>query len=134
MRYIPSTKRIIVVGNSNGVTTGFETESFGKKIGDYYGVILTEPEELDEAISRLDGDITGRYFLAVTKSSEGIFIELVYGNRASSIKAKDRSIFTVIGPFDSLKQCIHFKKDFGTPDLTEREYEEAYVRFIEGSE
>lgn len=40
MRYIPSKKRIITVGNSNSLTTGFETKSFGKAAGDCDGTIL----------------------------------------------------------------------------------------------
>ncbi len=133
MRYIPSTKRIITVGNSNGVTTGFETDSFGKTVGDYYGVIVMEPQDLEEAKALLDADPIGRYHLSVSKRPEGVATEVVYDYKASVIRSKDDSIFTVIGPFDDLSSCLEFKELIGDADLTERGYEEAYYKFIRGA-
>ena len=78
MRYIESTKNLITVGNSVGITLGTEAAKMGKGVRDEIGVIVFEPELLDEAVARLEQDGRNRYFISVHLDGELIENEVVY--------------------------------------------------------
>ena len=132
MRYIESTKNLITVGNSVGITLGTEAAKMGKEIRDEIGVIVFEPELMDEAVARLEQDGRNRYFISVRLDGGLIENEVVYGRSARSIRREDGDCLAVLGPFDSLRSCMKFKlrieKD--PPHKTSEAYAEAYNEFV----
>ncbi len=77
MRFIESTKNIVTVGNSFGVTLGNEIFRMNKKLHDEISVIVFEPELLEEAVARLGQEYGGRYFITVRKDSSAAETEIV---------------------------------------------------------
>ena len=132
MRYIESTKNLITVGNSVGITLGTEAAKMGKGVRDEIGVIVFEPELMDEAVARLEQDDRNRHFLSVHLDGGLIENEVVYGRSARSIRSEDGDCLTILGPFDSLRSCMKFKlrveKD--PPVKTAEAYQEACTEFV----
>lgn len=132
MRYIESTKNLITVGNSVGITLGTEAAKMGKEVRDEIGVIVFEPELMDEAVARLEQDDRKRYFLSVHLDGGLIENEVVYGRSARSIRSEDGNCLTILGPFDSPRSCMKFKlrveKD--PPVKTAEAYQEACTEFV----
>ena len=132
MRYIESTKNLITVGNSVGITLGTEAAKMGKEVRDEIGVIVFEPDLLDEAVSRLKQDGRNRYFISVHLDGGLIENDMVYGRSARSIRSEDGDCLTILGPFDSLRSCIKFKLRFekDPPKKTADAYQETYTEFV----
>ena len=132
MRYIESTKNLITVGNSVGITLGTEAAKMGKEVRDEIGVSVFEPELMDEAVARLEQDDRKRYFLSVHLDGGLIENEVVYGRSARSIRSEDGNCLTILGPFDSPRSCMKFKlrveKD--PPVKTAEAYQEACTEFV----
>ena len=132
MRYIESTKNLITVGNSVGITLGTESANMGKGIRDEIGVIVFEPELLDEAVARLEQDDRNRYFISVHLDGGLIENNVVYGHSVRSIRKEDGDCLAILGPFDSLRSCIKFKSrvEKDPPEKTAEAYANAYREFI----
>lgn len=132
MRYIESTKNLITVGNSVGITLGTEAAKMGKGVRDEIGVIVFEPELMDEAVARLEQDDRNRYFIFVHLEDGLIENDIVYGRSARSIRKEDGDCLAILGPFDSLRSCIKFKLrvERDPPQKTAEAYARAYQEFI----
>ena len=132
MRFIESTKHIVTVGTSVGVTLGVEAERMRKAPRDEIGVIVFEPELMDEAVALLDHEYRGRYFIIVRKESSVPDTEIVYDISVSSIKAAHGDLFAILGPFDNLRSCVKFKRiiDRDPPGEAPDDYQNAYYEFV----
>ena len=132
MRFIESTKHIVTVGNSVGVTLGTEADRMKKGTRDEIGVIVFEPELMDEAVARLEQEYRGRYYITVRKDSSIPETKVVYDISASSIKARHGDFFAILGPFDSLRSCVKFKRiiDKEPPGDRPEDYQDAYYGFV----
>lgn len=132
MRYIESTKNLITVGNSVGITLGTEAAKMGKEVRDEIGVIVFEPELMDEAVARLEQDGRNRYFISVHLDGGLIENNVVYGHSVRSIRKEDGDCLAILGPFDSLRSCIKFKLrvEKEPPEKTAEAYADAYNEFV----
>ena len=132
MRYIESTKRLVTVGNSVGVTLGIEADKLQKRTRDEIGVVVFEPELMEDVVARLENDRRYRYFITVRKESSIPETDVVYDMSASNIRIGRGEFFAILGPFDDLRSCIKFKRriDREEPGNTPEDYQNAYYEFV----